>query len=98
AEQDVIGRFLGEATRARTPQEIEAAGGRGGIRTSDLYSRYQSWAKELGVPVLRQQDFVNDLVKRGWVHRHTDVGNFWVSHRFSSLSDQFPPRVRQESS
>ena len=62
AEQDVLGAFL----RERCIQEPTAE-----VAKTDLYQAYMAWARDVGEPPIRRQEFIDALVERGAVEGRT---------------------------
>ena len=68
-EQDIIGQWLGECTKADRVSETE---------TSELYTSYRTWALESGLKPASKVSLGRRLSERGYCGRKSSGKRFWV--------------------
>lgn len=68
-EQDVIGQWLGECTKADSVSETD---------TSELYTSYRNWAIESGLKPASKVSLGRRLSERGYSLRRSNGKRFWV--------------------
>jgi putative DNA primase/helicase len=69
AEQDILGHFLEECCQQHRDLRT---------RASDLYARYQKWAKDSGEDAVSQRAFGLALKERGFKQYRTEYGRGWL--------------------
>jgi len=74
-EQDIIGQWLGECTKADRASEVD---------TSDLYTCYRNWAIESGLKPASKVALGRRLTERGFNGRKSSSKRYWVGLSLSA--------------